>query len=245
VAKRPIPTPRQMTTMTNARSRPGHLIIGCDEVGRGACAGPLVVVGVLAARTWDHELARDSKKMSHEKHVAAFETFLNYTNPIPEIKAVLLAKYDFLDVDTLGVDAANKDLTKRIAQELYRLCPSPVMLDGEMLPFIEGIPQEDLFNMVNADALVPVSGAASMIAKAFRDKEMCAYHDLYPQYDWAYNKGYLTMGHAAALKEHGACLVHRLSYTRVAESKMSDAVRQSRINPNPPCPWACWLKKAI
>jgi len=244
MARRPVPTAAQTRVMSHAWSRPGRHVIGIDEVGRGACADPLVVVGVLAEREWDHALARDSKKLSHKRHMEGYDAFISQGKAGDGIVAVLLAAYEPEEVDVLGLDAANRDLTLRIAQALYALQPSPIMLDGDLLPFIEGIPPEDLFNMPSSDALVASSGAASVIAKAHRDTEMMEnLHPVFPQYGWYFNKGYLTMGHAQAIQQYGVCPVHRYSYQRIKESLVDSSLWLSRQKRTVTRAWMRYLRR--
>ena len=215
--QRPVPDLKQQRGINGAWSRPGDTVIGVDEVGRGACAGPIAVVGVLAYRDWTHDLAHDSKTLTSNQREKGCAEFLG-SGPDPKgIQVVLIASFEADQIDVSNVDVANRELTALVSATLYKIKPSPVCLDGEMLPYIRGVPHEDLFNIIDADALLPVTGAASVIAKVQRDAWMDIYHESHPHYGWEMNKGYLTMGHVSGIKEKGLCALHRFSYSRIRE----------------------------
>ena len=93
-----------------------------------------------------------------------------------------------------------------------RLKPKLVLVDGNRIPMLEMLAEA----IVKGDSLVPAISAASILAKVHRDR-WCAELDLkYPQYGFAGHKGYGTQAHMAALREHGACPQHRLSFRPVS-----------------------------
>jgi ribonuclease HII len=73
----------------------------------------------------------------------------------------------------------------------------------------------EIIPIINGDELSASIAAASVIAKVIRDRLMLKYSRLYPEYDFAANKGYGTVKHMLALKKHGPCRIHRVSFRGV------------------------------
>jgi len=238
---RPEPNAVQAAVLARLQTHRGQYVIGIDEVGNGACAGPLVVAGVLADRSWDHPLARDSKKLSAKRRTEGYKAFIH--EKVPGVHAVFIAEYSAADVDKLSLHQAHYQLTTMVAQALYALVPAPVVLDGDMHPYLEGIPLEDTYNIVAADALVASVGAASVVAKAFRDYEMCLYDEVFPGYGWKRNKGYFTGDHEEAVGRRGACYLHRLSYKKVGRCVVDSRVWQYRQQQTETHAWTSFLRR--
>ena len=99
------------------------------------------------------------------------------------------------------------------AVEGLRLKPHKVLVDGNRLPTLVILAEA----IVKGDALVPAISAASILAKVYRDRWCGEYHLEFPQYGFAGHKGYGTVEHLAALRQHGACPQHRRSFAPVAE----------------------------
>lgn len=230
--KRPIPSMIQSNVLRRVASHPSGHVIGIDEVGLGACAGPLVVAGVLARTGWDHELAHDSKKLSEKRRAQAYEAIVGRREAGSDVLAVLVASYEAHQVDHLGVERALRDLMREVATSLHAIMPAAILVDGDAIAGFDGIPRENVFFMVGADAIHPVVGIASVIAKVHRDVEMVHYHQVHPEYGWSRNKGYGTRDHDEAMKAHGVTILHRVSYKNVAryvvKSKEWHSLRQPR-----------------
>jgi ribonuclease HII len=99
------------------------------------------------------------------------------------------------------------------AVEGLRLKPNKVLVDGNRLPMLVILSEA----IIGGDALVPSISAASILAKVYRDRWCNEFHLEYPQYGFDGHKGYCTVAHLAALREHGACPQHRRSFAPVAE----------------------------
>lgn len=69
-------------------------------------------------------------------------------------------------------------------------------------------------SVVHGDALSYSIGAASIVAKVYRDALMDRYAELYPQYGFERNKGYGTAEHIEAIREYGLCPIHRRTFTK-------------------------------
>jgi ribonuclease HII len=197
-----------------------------------------MVCGVLADRSWDHALAHDSKALTAKKREMGYTAFSKHP---AGVHAILLASYDAHEVDLLTLGTANHMLTRHIALELSAIAQAPVVLDGDRSPHLDGIPAELTFTMVSADAILPASGAASVVAKVERDAQMDIFDEVFPGYAFNKNKGYLTPAHEKGLKTLGATPIHRLSYKPVQKYVLNSMLWQSRQQLSETHVWTSWL----
>jgi len=182
------------------------LMAGVDEAGRGPLMGPVVAAAVILDELNPIKGLADSKKLTPLKREKLYD----------EIRAKALcfsiALATVEEIDRLNILQATM-LAMQRAVEGLRLKPHKVLVDGNRLPVLRMLAEA----IVKGDALVPAISAASILAKVQRDR-WCAEVDLqYPQYGFAGHKGYATAAHLAALREHGACPLHRRSFAPVAE----------------------------
>lgn len=181
------------------------LIAGVDEVGRGPLAGPVVCAGVIMPLEADKiiEGVDDSKKLSVKKREALAE----------QIKSVALC-YTIIEIDQTTIDEINileaTKLGMKQAIERLSLTPDIVLCDGNMTLDILHKQQ----SIIHGDALSYSIGAASIIAKVYRDKLMDEYAKEYPHYAFEKNKGYGTAIHIQGIKEFGLCPIHRKTFTK-------------------------------
>lgn len=190
-------------------------IIGCDEVGYGCLAGPLVVVGVRAPSTWFLTGLNDSKKLSAKKREAML---------LPLMKLVKegaisyhLAERSNEVIDKFGVAVALKDAYVECFHALYQ--PDSLIISDGILKFDNlGVDDYDKLSVIKADGKYPAVMAASIIAKVYRDDKMHTLHHKYPNYGWHSNVGYSSKVHMAALTKYGPCPLHRFSYAPVHQS---------------------------
>ena len=179
-------------------------VIGCDEVGRGALCGPVVVAAVwFDPRAIPPELLGaldDSKRVPQPIREAL----------APLIRAhgrVALAAGSRALIDRINIRAATLDAMARAVGRLG--LDAPVLVDGrDALP---GLPGRAV---VGGDRLVPQIAAASIVAKVFRDGLMRRLALRHPGYGWERNVGYGTALHRAGLAALGRSPHHRLSFTR-------------------------------
>ncbi|MDP2876600.1 MAG: ribonuclease HII [Holophaga sp.] len=196
---------------------PGIAWGGVDEAGRGAWAGPVVAACAVldpdTVKKWGHVLrgARDSKKLSPERREAL----------AAELKLALPA-WSVAEVDNLGIDRENilQATLEAMRQSVTSVKSKPKILfvDGNCAPR-SGIPERLL---VEGDSLSCAIACASILAKTHRDALMRDLDPIYPVYGFARHKGYGTPEHQKALKEHGACGIHRISYAPVAAVQQLD-----------------------
>ncbi len=182
------------------------LVAGVDEAGRGPLAGPVVAAAVILDQRQPIKGLADSKKLTALRREKLFD----------EIRAKALccsiAQASVEEIDRLNILQATL-LAMRRAVEGLRLKPNKVLVDGNRLPDI-GLPAQAI---VGGDALVPAISAASILAKVHRDRWCLELDQRYPQYGFAKHKGYGTAAHLAALRAHGPCAEHRISFRPVAE----------------------------
>jgi len=182
-----------------------RLIAGVDEVGRGPLAGPVVCAAVIMPLDETQLIlgVDDSKKLSEKKREGLAEEIkkraLCYT--IVEIDEKKIDEINILEATRLGMKQAIEGLSQT---------PEMVLTDGNMTLDI-AISQT---SVIHGDALSYSIGAASIIAKVYRDHLMDEYAKTYPQYGFEKNKGYGTAAHINGIKEHGLCPIHRRTFTK-------------------------------
>lgn len=182
-----------------------RFIAGVDEVGRGPLAGPVVAAAVILPLDEGGRIEGidDSKKLSAKKREQLAEI----------IKARALAyAIELVEADTIddiNILQATRLCMKRAVENLP-LSPDMVLTDGNMTLDIAA-PQK---SVVHGDALSYSIGAASILAKVYRDALMDEYAKEFPQYAFEKNKGYGTAAHIAAIREYGLCAIHRRSFTK-------------------------------
>ena len=181
------------------------LVAGVDEAGRGPLAGPVVAAAVILDDLKPISGLADSKKLSARRRELLFD----------EIRAKELcfsvAFASVEEIDQLNILQATM-LAMTRAVEGLRLKPHKALIDGNRVPPLRILAEA----IIKGDALVPSISAASILAKVVRDRWCVAFDLHYPQYGFAVHKGYGTVRHLAALREHGACPQHRRSFAPVA-----------------------------
>ncbi len=182
-------------------------IAGVDEAGRGACAGPLLVVALILRDPFARELAqvRDSKKLSEKQREELYEIIVENS------LSVSVIEISSATIDERGVHLANIEGMRRAVQGLS-LMPGYVLTDGYAIP---GLAISSL-GVWKGDQVVRTISAASIIAKVRRDRIMRAFDTDFPEYGFARHKGYVTAAHSAALAQFGPCDIHRRSFANVA-----------------------------
>lgn len=175
-------------------------VLGVDEVGRGAVAGPLTVAAVALP---DEPLImgiNDSKQLS-----PARREYLARQIEQTAI-AIGIAHIPPDDIDANGMAAS---LRRAMAQAIAAagIEPARVLIDGNP---VHVHPRETC--VVKGDALIACIAAASIVAKVTRDALMTSYDKTYPAYHFAACKGYASAEHVAAIREHGLCDLHRRSF---------------------------------
>jgi ribonuclease HII len=192
-----------------------RFVIGCDEVGRGAIAGPVAVGMSVIARdmTAMPEGLRDSKLLSEKRR----ELIAPLAQDWCRFSVVGLASP--LEVDELGISAALGLAGKRALTQLHEagasIQRSTVLLDGHFDWLNPALSSPlSVRTLVKADRDCASVAAASVIAKVHRDRLMIEADAQTPGYGWAGNKGYGSAAHLAAITELGATDFHRRSWLK-------------------------------
>ncbi len=184
------------------------VVAGADEVGRGALAGPIVAAAVVFSPSiakvkgnWLQEI-KDSKKLS-----AAKREYL-YKKIVLSARAVAVVKITNTVIDQSGIQVAN---INSVIKAVKIIKPKVEYL---LLDYIGGfnldLPHQCI---VKGDQKVFSIACASIIAKVYRDRLMARLGKKYPQYNWAKNKGYGSLGHRQAIKKFGLSPLHRKSFS--------------------------------
>jgi ribonuclease HII len=178
------------------------MIIGLDEVGRGALAGPLVV-GAVGLKRAVHGL-KDSKQLSRIQRQKL--SLIIYRSA--EFVGIGMADSD--EIDKLGLTRAHELAYKRaIADYTGEL---ECIIDGN-INYLPGLPNVSC--IIRADQTVPEVSAASIVAKVFRDNLMIEMAANFPEYGFDTHVGYSTKRHLESLLFFGATSIHRKSYKPV------------------------------
>ena len=180
-----------------------NLICGADEVGRGPLAGPVVCAAVIMPEGDIIEGVDDSKKLTARKR-EKLDVLIR-----ERAVAYAVCRVEPQVIDEINILEATK-LCMKNAVESLEISPDFVLTDGNMTLDI-AIPQR---HVIGGDAASYSIGAASIIAKVYRDKLMDEYAALYPGYGFESNKGYGTAAHIAAIMANGLCPIHRRSFTK-------------------------------
>ena len=176
------------------------VVVGVDEVGRGAVAGPLTVAAValpLEPVVWGID---DSKKLTPDRRE-------RLAAQIEEVAtAIGISHVPAQRIDKIGMAAA---LHEAMAQAIAStgVEPDAVLIDGNP---VHVHPRETC--VVKGDAKVASISAASIVAKVTRDALMVGYDEVYPLYHFAACKGYASAEHIEAIRTHGLCELHRASF---------------------------------
>lgn len=184
-------------------------VAGVDEAGRGACAGPLVVAAVVLApeRRARLEGLADSKLLTAARRE---RLYAEITDTAMAWSALIVSREE---IDRIGLHRCNVAGMRRALAGL-NLVPGYVLTDGFRVPGLvtPGLP------VPKGDRVAACVAAASIVAKVTRDRLMEELHEQYPVYGFGVHKGYGTKAHSAALREHGPCPEHRLSFVNVARA---------------------------
>lgn len=193
------------------------VVVGVDEVGRGAWAGPVVAAAVQfapesvcfgeSAHGGDQsvvlpQLLRDSKKLSPRQRVQLYS----------EIESIAIQSafglVEVEEINQMGIGQAN---FLAMSRALNQLSPPPdfILIDGYNHPEIDASKQ---LSIVKGDSVAASIAAASVIAKVYRDRLMLDLAKHYPEYRFDLHKGYGTAVHQQAIKTHGLSPIHRKNF---------------------------------
>ena len=196
-------------------------VIGIDEVGRGALAGPVVVAAAALVVDAHGRVAhapfrrlKDSKKLSASRR----EAWAKYFRCHKEVDFALARVYP-RGIERMNISAAANHAADRAFARLVQkhgMGPTTrVFLDGGLFLGSRGNQSErykQAKTVIKADEKIAAVAAASIIAKVARDRFMVKLAARYPRYHFAIHKGYGTAVHRAAIEKYGPCDAHRLTF---------------------------------
>lgn len=181
-------------------------IAGVDEAGRGPLAGPVVAAAVILPFQGDLDCIADSKVLSAKQREVCDEIIRGHA------VAIGIGVVDVQDIDRINI---LQSTIKAMQSAISQLHPEPdfILIDGNM-PVPASVPQQTI---PGGDSRSISIGAASIIAKVYRDRLMEAYHNRYPLYNFYRHKGYATKEHLEAIRKYGCCPLHRRTFRGVRE----------------------------
>lgn len=191
----------------------GGVLVGIDEVGRGALAGPVTVGGVrIRADTPDAPVGvNDSKRVSARRREHLVPTIKHWADAWSVVHVPASV------IDAVGIMAALSLGARQVASSLLTGRHGVILLDGNQDFVTEGSPSASsgdwqVVTREKADAACASVAAASILAKVARDAVMVQLHRAAPCYGWEGNKGYGSAGHRAAIAEAGSTSWHRRTW---------------------------------
>ena len=180
------------------------IICGVDEAGRGPLFGDVVAAAVILDPKQPLQGLWDSKKLTEKVREKLYDQI--YQQAI----SVGVGRASVEEIDQLNILHASMLAMQRAVENLS-LVPDLALIDGNRCPKLSCLSEA----IVQGDAKVASIGAASIIAKVTRDREMKEWHSQYPYYGLDRHKGYPTQAHIQALEEHGVSPQHRRSFAPV------------------------------
>ena len=178
-------------------------ICGIDEVGRGPLAGPVVAGAVILPKDCDILYINDSKQLSEKKREELYEVITR------EAVAWAVGYASPERIDEINILQATYEAMR---EAIGKLTPTPDLLLNDAVT-IPGVKIRQV-PIIKGDAKSISIGAASIVAKVTRDHLMEQYAEVFPEYDFASNKGYGSAAHIAALKKYGPMPIHRRSFIK-------------------------------
>lgn len=203
-----LPAEHQLLVMEKELHDEGFsFVAGVDEAGRGPLAGPVVAAAVIFLDYSRIPEVFDSKQLTEKAREELFEVLTSRDDII----------FAFAEVDNNEIDRINilqaTHLAMRTAVDKLSQKPDFVLIDGNP---VKSMPYPNK-SVVKGDAKCAAISAASIIAKVHRDRLMCKYAELYPEYGFDIHKGYGTAAHIEAIKTYGATPIHRKTFSPIRE----------------------------
>ena len=182
---------------------PFGAVCGIDEVGRGPLAGPVVAGAVILPKDCGILYINDSKKLSAKKREELYDVILE------QAVAVGIGMVSPQRIDEINILHATYEAMREAINNLG-IIPDILLNDAVTIPDIS-VRQVPI---IKGDAKSISIAAASILAKAARDRLMLEYDKAYPGYGFAVHKGYGTKAHIEALRRLGPCEIHRKTFLR-------------------------------
>jgi len=175
---------------------------GCDEVGRGCLAGPVVAAAVILPKDYQHELLNDSKQLTKEDRLAL------QSDIVRDALAWAVAEVSNEEIDEINIlNASFKAM--HLALDKLTIQPEFLLIDGNRFKPYRDVKFECV---IKGDGKYLSIAAASVLAKNYRDELMSKLSEEFPGYGWHTNVGYPTIQHRDGIRELGITPYHRKSF---------------------------------
>ena len=198
---------RATRTLENALRRWGfYRVAGCDEVGRGCLAGPVVAGAVVLDPASHIAGLADSKLLSAAERERLHDLITT------QALAWSVAAVEPAEIDAMNIHRASLEAMRRAVLAIAPL-PDAVLVDAFRIPDLH-IAQR---GVLHGDRRCAAIAAASIVAKVTRDRQMLTQHALDPRYGYDRHKGYATADHRAAVERFGYSPLHRRSFRPQAD----------------------------
>ncbi|MCG6116403.1 MAG: ribonuclease HII [Mesorhizobium sp.] len=189
-------------------ARGARCVAGVDEAGRGPLAGPVVAAAVILDAANIPDGLNDSKQLDMAERERLFAEILRFAT-------VCVASASAAEIDGINIRQATLLAMRRAFDGL----PSPachVLVDGRDVP-----PSFALRGtaVIGGDARSLSIAAASIVAKVTRDRMMTRLCAAYPVYGFSRHMGYATPTHLGALRDHGPCPFHRMTFRPIRQDE--------------------------
>ena len=215
MAKSPAP---KLTVERSCWDAGEQVVVGIDEVGRGAWAGPLTIGAVILPQVGRVNGIRDSKLLTPAQREQLFDRIDQWS------LAWSVGHASEKECDELGMSDAQRLATRRAIEGLP-LTPDRVLLDGNW-NYIDYLPSTTL---VKGDRTCLSIAAASIMAKVVRDRMMVEAAEHHPAYGFDGNKGYPAPDHVMALAGYGPSAIHRRSWAFMDSLPWTSEQRYDRM----------------
>jgi ribonuclease HII len=187
-----------------------ELIVGCDEAGRGALAGPVVGCALVLRKNKFKNRISDSKILSPKQRLEAYkEISKNAYFGLGIVNERIIERLNIKRATVLAIENAIGDLMRLLKRKNISTKKTYILADGDLKLRI-GFPYRSI-NSLDKKSLT--CAAASIVAKVIRDRIMSIYDSIYPDYGFLKHKGYPTSRHILAIKKCGPCFIHRMTFT--------------------------------
>ncbi len=175
---------------------------GCDEVGRGCLAGPVVAAAVILPKDYQHELLNDSKQLTKEDRNSL------QLDIVRDALAWAVAEVSNEEIDEINIlNASFKAM--HLALDRLTVRPDFLLIDGNRFKPYRDVKFECV---IKGDGKYLSIAAASVLAKNYRDDLMSKFSEEFPGYGWHTNVGYPTEEHRDGIRQLGITPLHRRSF---------------------------------
>jgi ribonuclease HII len=175
---------------------------GCDEVGRGCLAGPVVAAAVILPKKYRQRKLNDSKQLTKEERLELREVILR------DAMAWAVAEVSHEEIDEINIlNASFKAM--HLALDQLSMVPQFLLIDGNRFKPYRELPFECI---IKGDGRYLSIAAASVLAKTYRDELMYRRAVEFPGYGWETNVGYPTPEHRDGIRALGITPIHRKSF---------------------------------